>query len=292
MDYAELDCAKFGRFDDFQDELNALHSAPWIAPRRVLVLDEAHGATGKAFDSILKTLQESPKWATIILATSQFEKLPRSVTSRCVNLELRNVSRADSLEHLSKVCRLEGIPYDSDGLALIVEVSRLEVRQMLKNLEQTWGSSDVITDQNVRRALKLDYANVLVSYVRAVLLRDLQLQVDVIDGWIDDAEKKAAAIKEFLVFLLATEVLRLRRDSQLWKGIDSVDREWIVEQLRQRAATARIPLRAFWEEMVEFWGPERAGMTNADLVAKVIKFDTYMNIDQPGSVGIETAAGS
>ena len=114
----------------------------------------------------------------------------------------------------------------------------------------------------------------------AALAGDRQLQVDVIDGWSDFASKKTEAIEAFLVFLFTTEILRLYRQDRVLQGIRLADHEQIVTEMRARAAAAGIDECKFWQEAINFWRPEAGGLTEATLIARILKFDRWLNIDR------------
>jgi DNA polymerase III gamma/tau subunit len=183
------------------------------------------------------------------------------------------------LLHLKKLCELENIGYELEGLSLIAEVSRGEVRDMMTRLEQVSEGCGVVTEGEVRRVLNLDCGDTLVEYIRAMLASDLQRQVSIIEEWNDHPSKKAKLIEAFLVFLFATEVLRLRRQDRVMNSILTADREQIVAEMSVRAVTAGMDERRFWQEMVDFWGRD-AAQTDAGLIAKVLKFDEFLNIDR------------
>jgi DNA polymerase III subunit gamma/tau len=287
--FDELDCARFGRFDDVDGFLKNLAFAPIFGTWRILMLDEAQEASPKALQAMLKQLEEPPPWGVFIIVARTIDRLPRTIQSRCAAIhELKPISFEMGLLHLTKLCELENIPYELEGLSLIAEVSRGEVRDMMNRLEQVSEGGGVVTEAEVRRVLNLDYVDTIVRYIRAVLASNRQRQVSVIDEWNDEPSKKANAIEAFLVFLFTTEVLRLRRQDRIMNSILIADCEQIVAEMSARAATARMDERRFWQEVVDFWGRDGA-VTDAGLIAKVIKFDAFLNIDRD-SDGLASSA--
>lgn len=133
---------------------------------------------------------------------------------------------------------------------------------------------------------RLDYLDTVVRYLRVVLTRDLEAQIQTLETWSDPAFKKAGAIHELLVFLFSTEVLGVRRVTQVMKGISQSDRAWIASEMRQRADVARLSPRDFWQSAVDFWAPQGSDLTHPALIAKAIQFDALLNtarLEYPGT---------
>jgi DNA polymerase-3 subunit gamma/tau len=274
------DCARFGRLEDVQEALRALRSNPIFGSRWILELNEAQGASPRAHDAVLTLLEEPPSWAVFIIVTPEIDKLPPTIKSRCAILEFQPISFEASLSYMTRLCHLEKIQYEAEGLALIAEVSRGEVREMVTRLDQVSEGGGGVTEQEVRRLFNLDYVDTVVEYIRAVLASDLQLQLVVVDRWRDRPSKKAEAIEAVLTFLFTTGVLRLRREGRIINAMLPADQEWIVAEMSARAAAADIDERKFWQEIVDFWRPGGSEFTDATLVAKVVKFDALLNIDR------------
>ena len=278
--HIEHDCARFGRLEDVEENLKALRSHPIFGRRWVLTLNETHRASLRALDAVNTLLEEPPSWAVFIIVTPEIDKLPPTIKSRCAILEFRPISFEASLSHLTRLCHLEKIPYEAEGLALIAEVSRGGVRDMITRLDQVSEGGAVVTEQEVRRLFKINYVDTVVQYIRGLLAGDLQLQVTIVEKWPDPPSKKAQAIEAVLAFLFTTGVLRLRRQDRVINAMLPTDQEWIVAEMSARAAAAGIDERKFWQEIVDFWRPEGSELTDAAFVQKVIKFDTLLNIDR------------
>ena len=215
----ELDCARSGHFEEVEEILASLRSHPMFGRWRIFALDEVQQASRRALDAMNKLLEEPPPWVVFIFATTEVDKLPPTIKSRSAIHELKPISFEAGLVHLKRLCDLESIAYELEGLSLIVEVSCGNVRDMVTRLDQVSEGGGVVSEQEVRRLLNLDYVDILVRYMRAVLAADLQAQVSIVDQWSDVASKKADAIQAFLAFLFTTEVLRLYRPNRLMNSM-------------------------------------------------------------------------
>jgi len=282
--YIELNCARSGRLEQVEGDLKALGHSPMYGSRWILALDEAHQTSPKAFDAMLKLLEEPPYGAVFIMLTTAIDKVPQTIKSRCAVHELKPVDFKPSLLHLERLCKAEKIAYETDGLALIVDVSGGGIRDMVTRLDQVSEDGASVTEREVRRLFNLDYVDTLVRYMRAVLTADLQAQINVIQEWSDMPAKKAEGVQRSLEFLFMTEFMRLRREDRIMNSMLPADREWIATEMHVRARAAGIDERTFWQEMVDFWNANNGGMTDAELFAKVTKFDAFMNIERAAPI--------
>jgi DNA polymerase-3 subunit gamma/tau len=272
----ELDCTRFGRFDDIEEQLLALEHQPLFGRRRVLFADEAHKATTKSLEAMLKPLERSQGWVTFVFATTEPGRLPAAIRSRCAQHDLKPVGFEIAIRHLQMVSEAEGYAYDADGLALIAETSHGQVRDMLVRLEKV-AEAGAVTPSNVRRLLGLDHVDRVAGYLGAALDGDLQAQLDGLENWNEEASNKAAAVEGLLAFLFVTEVLRLYRRSRVFDGLAAADRSRIVAAMRHKSQEFGIPEQEFWQETVDLWRPLAGGMTEATLLAQIVRFNSFLN---------------
>ena len=135
-DVYELDAASRTGVDNVRDEIiNRVAFAPTQGRYKVYVIDEVHMLTTAAFNALLKTLEEPPAHVVFELCTTDPQKIPETVLSRCQRLEFHRISDADIAERLEFVCTSEGFEYDSEALALVARHARGGLRDALSTLE-------------------------------------------------------------------------------------------------------------------------------------------------------------
>ena len=135
-DVYELDAASRTGVDNVRDEIiNRVAFAPTQGRYKVYVIDEVHMLTTAAFNALLKTLEEPPAHVVFVLCTTDPQKIPETVLSRCQRLEFHRISDADIAERLEFVCTSEGFEYDSEALALVARHARGGLRDALSTLE-------------------------------------------------------------------------------------------------------------------------------------------------------------
>ncbi|MDZ4097206.1 MAG: DNA polymerase III subunit gamma/tau [Methylophilaceae bacterium] len=154
IDYVELDAASNRGVDDMTALLEKAVYAPTQGRYKVYMLDEVHQLTGHAFNAMLKTLEEPPAHVKFILATTDPQKVPVTVLSRCLQFNLRQMAGTAISDHLQSILGQENIPFDALALHLIARAANGSMRDALSLLDQAiaYGGS-AVKEQEVRSML-------------------------------------------------------------------------------------------------------------------------------------------
>ena len=137
FDLIEMDAASHGRIDDIRSLLERVFgSGPAEGRAKVYIIDEAHMLTVAAFNALLKTLEEPAPWAYFILCTTEADKIPPTVRSRCQRFAFRRISSSKLLSRLETICVGEQIPYEIEALRTVVRVTAGSLRDACNILEQ------------------------------------------------------------------------------------------------------------------------------------------------------------
>lgn len=135
-DYLEMDAASNRKVEEMAVVLENAAYLPTAGRYKVFVIDEVHMLSTHAFNAMLKTLEEPPPHVIFVLATTDPQKVPVTVLSRCMQFGLRNVSPATVAGHLANVLKAEDIPYEERGLELIGKAAGGSMRDGLSLLDQ------------------------------------------------------------------------------------------------------------------------------------------------------------
>ena len=136
-DVYELDAASRTGVDNVREEIiNRAAFAPTRGRYKIYIVDEVHMLSTAAFNALLKTLEEPPAHVVFILCTTDPQKVPETVLSRCQRLEFHSISATDIEERLAYVCKSEGFAYDEEALKLVAKHARGGMRDALSTLEQ------------------------------------------------------------------------------------------------------------------------------------------------------------
>lgn len=145
LDVVEIDAASNRGIDEIRELRERIRAVPTQGPKKVYIIDEAHMLTTQAWNALLKTLEEPPAHGVIILATTDYEKLPATITSRVQRFIFRKPTKADLIAKLASVAKKEKIVIDTDGLELIASAAGGSFRDAESLLDQARGISAPIT---------------------------------------------------------------------------------------------------------------------------------------------------
>lgn len=135
-DVIEMDAASRTGVDNIRDLIDGVRYAPINARYKVYILDEVHMLSEKAFNALLKTLEEPPAHVKFIFCTTEARKVPVTVLSRCQRFDLRRVEAQTLVEHLAGIAKIEGAEIETEALALIARAAEGSVRDALSLLDQ------------------------------------------------------------------------------------------------------------------------------------------------------------
>ena len=136
VDYTELDAASNRGVDDMQSLLEQAVYKPVQGRFKVFMIDEVHMLTGHAFNTMLKTLEEPPEYLKFVLATTDPQKVPVTVLSRCLQFNLRPMAPETVQEHLARVLQSEGVEANTQALRLLSRAARGSMRDALSLTDQ------------------------------------------------------------------------------------------------------------------------------------------------------------
>ena len=139
-DVIEMDAASNNGVDNVRNLKDEISFTPALLKYRVYIIDEVHMMTGQAFNALLKTLEEPPSYVVFILATTEYNKLPTTIVSRCQRFDFRRISSDVIVDRLMKISAAEGIDLGEDGARLIARASRGGMRDAVSLLELAAGS--------------------------------------------------------------------------------------------------------------------------------------------------------
>ena len=168
VDVVEIDGASNRGIDEIRElRANAIFR-PARCRFKVYYIDEVHMLTKEAFNALLKTLEEPPSHVKFIFATTEVERVPATIISRCQRFDFRNIPTRQIAEHLQKVCQWEKVQAEPDALFRIARAAAGSMRDGLSLLDQLLAGSDAVSDAEVVRILGTPSDERTVGIVRAI----------------------------------------------------------------------------------------------------------------------------
>jgi len=136
LDLIEVDAASRTKVDDTRELLDNVQYAPTRGRYKVYLVDEVHMLSAHSFNALLKTLEEPPPHVKFLLATTDPQKLPATVLSRCLQFNLKRLPAADIAAHLKRILEQEGVAFEAAGLKLLAQAADGSMRDALSLLDQ------------------------------------------------------------------------------------------------------------------------------------------------------------
>ena len=153
VDVIEIDAASNRGIDEIRELKEKIRLAPMRAAVKVYIIDEVHMLTTEAANALLKTLEEPPENTCFILCTTEAEKLPETVVSRCTRVVFRKPTPAEAVGSLERVIEGEKIKAKKEGLEMLVKAARGSFRDATKFLEQVSLFAGEVTEETVKQVL-------------------------------------------------------------------------------------------------------------------------------------------
>ena len=193
MDVIEIDGASNRGIDEIRElRANAIYR-PSRCRYRVYYIDEVHALTKDAFNALLKTLEEPPEHVKFIFATTQPEKIPATVLSRCQRFDFHNIPTRLICDHLAGICRSEQIDADEDALFRIARAAAGSMRDGLSLLDQLLAGGQRVTDDAVVRVLGTPPDERMLAIARAIASRDAASAICELSAVLDGGVTLASA---------------------------------------------------------------------------------------------------
>ena len=182
VDYTELDAASNRGVDEVQALLEQAVYKPVQGRFKVFMIDEVHMLTNTAFNAMLKTLEEPPEYLKFVLATTDPQKVPVTVLSRCLQFNLRPMAPETVQEHLVQVLQAEQVPADAQSLRLISRAARGSMRDALSLTDQAiaFGGGQ-LQEATVRQMLGAVDRSYVLRLIDALARADGATVVDTVD---------------------------------------------------------------------------------------------------------------
>ncbi|MDB5807271.1 MAG: polymerase subunit gamma/tau, partial [Betaproteobacteria bacterium] len=202
IDYIEMDAASNRSVDEMTQ---ILESAPYKLDStryKVLMIDEVHMLTNHAFNAMLKTLEEPPEHVKFILATTDPQKIPVTVLSRCLQFNLKQMPQPQIVGHLEEVLKAENIEAERQGLRLIAAAASGSMRDALSLTDQAIAySAGEVTEQAIRGMLGAIDMSYLIRILDALVAGDAPTLLAVADEMLGRSLSFGGALTELAALL-------------------------------------------------------------------------------------------
>ncbi len=202
VDYIEMDAASNRGVDDMAQLLEKAMYAPSSARFKVYMIDEVHMLTGHAFNAMLKTLEEPPPHVKFILATTDPQKIPVTVLSRCLQFNLKQMPIPAIVEHLQKVLEAESVPFEIGALRILAKAAQGSMRDALSLTDQAIAyAAGPVSETAIRAMLGTLDETYLIRVLDALQSRDGETLVKISDEMAERSLSFSLALQDLAALL-------------------------------------------------------------------------------------------
>ncbi len=201
-DYTELDAASNRGVDEIQTLLEQSAYKPVQGRFKVFMIDEVHMLSNTAFNAMLKTLEEPPTYLKFVLATTDPQKVPATVLSRCLQFSLRPIAPETVLAYLEQVLQKEQVRADSRALRLLARSARGSMRDALSLTDQAIAfGNGAIDESSVRQMLGTADRAVVLEVIRSLAAGDGKATLEAIDSLRQEGRSAGSTLEEMVLVL-------------------------------------------------------------------------------------------
>lgn len=218
MDVLEIDAASNTGVDNVRDVIiNSISIAPARDRHKIFIIDEVHMLSAQAFNALLKTVEEPPPRVVFILATTNLEKVPETILSRCQIFEFRTITLSQIIAQLRFIAGKEGVDISDAALLAVARAGEGSMRDAESALDQVISfSGSTVTDDDVSAALGLVDIETLNKTLQAIADQDSQQLVRIVDEVVSRGNDLRNFCREMMVHIRALLVVKIAGfDSEL-----------------------------------------------------------------------------
>lgn len=222
MDLIEVDAASRTRVDDTRELLDNVQYTPTQGRYKVYLIDEVHMLSGHSFNALLKTLEEPPEHVKFLLATTDPQKLPKTILSRCIQFNLKALDMNRITGQLEKILNAEEIDFEPAALTVLARSANGSVRDALSLLDQAIAFGDSgVHEADVRTMLGMIDNRFLVELVDRLMEHDAAGLLETVSQMVERAVDFPAALDDLLSLLHNVALYQAAPEAVEWKNVET-----------------------------------------------------------------------
>ena len=240
LDVIELDGASKNKVENIREIIDDVMFMPSVARKKVYIIDEVHMVTQQAFNALLKTLEEPPSHVMFILATTELNKVPITVLSRCQQFDFRRITNSDIAGRMGEILTADGFTYEDSALSLIAELGDGSMRDSLSVLDKCIGAIDKeLTLDTVISVTGIADNNALFELGSAIAKGDTAAALTKLDDVVEKGKELSLFAERFIKYLRDILMIKITNKPEIFlntseetaKKIDDLSIEFSKERL-------------------------------------------------------------
>lgn len=210
-----MDAASNNSVEDIRSIREEVNFLPTVAKYRVYIIDEVHMLSTGAFNALLKTLEEPPEHVKFILATTEPQKLPATILSRCQRFDFKKISDEDIIKRLKIICKESNIEITEEALKLIAVLSEGAMRDSISILERCVQDSEgKVTEEKIKELVGIPKLEHISKITESIIQKNAERALEIINNVIQEGKD---------LNNLLWEIIKYIRDILLYKTTGKLD---------------------------------------------------------------------
>ena len=242
IDVVEIDAASKTGVSDVREIIDNVNYKAVSAKKKIFIIDEVHMLSKAAFNALLKTLEEPPIDVIFIFATTETEKIPLTILSRCQRFQLKRVDIDLISFFLKEISKKEGFDIESEGCNLIAQSAEGSVRDSLSILDNVLTRGNPVKIENIKKVIGLSDNNLVLKLLKALFEGDPKVSLDIFE----DLYSKGASVK-----ILSQTLMNLTYHSMRIKSEVDIESLYLDKKILE---TVEIIAKNFeMDFLIRFW---------------------------------------
>lgn len=234
-DIIEMDAASNNSVEDIRSIREAVNFLPTKAKYRVYIIDEVHMLSTGAFNALLKTLEEPPEHVKFILATTEPQKLPATILSRCQRFDFKRISNDDIKKGLKTVCDKSKIEITEDALNLIAVLSEGGMRDALSILERcNQDGAEKINVDRIKELIGIPKLTFINELINTVIDSDVEKALEVINKILENGNDINNLVWELIKYVKDILLYKTTNKTELYNEIEIEEIRKISDKLTKQ----------------------------------------------------------
>jgi len=240
LDVTELDGASKNKVENIRDIIDDVMFLPSVAKKKVYIIDEVHMVTQQAFNALLKTLEEPPAHVMFILATTELNKVPITVLSRCQQFDFRRIKNKDIADKMKSIMEADGYSAEDDALSLIAELGDGSMRDSLSILDKCVGAIEKnLTLEDVTKIVGIADNDALYEISKAIALGDTKSVLEMFSEVIEKGKEAGLFADRLTKYLRDVLVIKITNNTDEFLNT-SVENKNKIEELSNEFSKERL----------------------------------------------------
>ena len=293
IDISEIDAASNNGVDNIRDIREEVEFIPTTAKYRVYIIDEVHMLSTGAFNALLKTLEEPPKHVIFILATTEPQKLPVTILSRCQRFDFKRISIENIIKRLNVICKESNIEIEDAALKIIAKMSDGAMRDAISILERCIADGDTkITEDKIRELVGIPEFEYLVDISNDLLDNNAEAILQDAEKVINDGKDIEVFIWEEIKFVRDLLMLQVSEDLVIYKAEEKEKMKQLLSKAsKQRLLSLIADLSTLQNNMK--WASDREVIFEAGLIKIALQNDaSNVKSVQPTTQAVSTTSSN